>query len=218
MKHCFSTVWHAGWVAALAPSWSSVHAEALMDDLTAEQQKWDHIQYELPAEQREDAFKGLAVTAASILAKHPDRAEAYTWPGITLAYQAWANGGIGALCRSHARRVTRSTRPSLSIPSSWARGLLRSGQPVCQRVALADRLWQQRACWRNILAGRGCGAKRLGQQLLLRRLSSGAKTCERSAFIPGTRAASAHTAWTRPVTDRSRRAKVEMLLKSLPVN
>jgi tetratricopeptide (TPR) repeat protein len=105
MKHRLFTVWRAALVAtALALSWSSVHAEALANELTAEQQKWDHIQYELPANQQEQAFKALAVTAASMLAKHPDRAEAHTWHGVALASQARANGGIGALAVAREAR------------------------------------------------------------------------------------------------------------------
>ncbi|MBJ7262425.1 MAG: tetratricopeptide repeat protein [Burkholderiaceae bacterium] len=100
MTHRFFSACRIGLAAiGLAFVCSNAHAQA--DDLTtrlsAEQQKWDRIQYEAPAADREAAFKALAVTAAELVQTHPGRAEAHTWLGIALASEGRANGGLGVL-------------------------------------------------------------------------------------------------------------------------
>ena len=100
MTHLFFSACRFGLAAVgLAFACSNAHAQA--DDLTtrliAEQQKWDHIQYETPAVDRETAFKALVVTATELARSHPKRAEAHTWLGIALASEGRANGGLGAL-------------------------------------------------------------------------------------------------------------------------
>ena len=98
MKHCLSKILRNGLCATLlAASGANAWADALTDALVAQQRQWDHIQYEMPAEQRTAAFEKLSVEAAPLVQQHPDRAEAHAWQGITLASWARADGGLGAL-------------------------------------------------------------------------------------------------------------------------
>ncbi|WP_417565172.1 tetratricopeptide repeat protein [Marinobacter sp.] len=80
------------WVAAM-PLW----AADLETELADIQQRWAEIQYQLPENQQEKAFEGLATEAEAFVARYPDRAEPLIWQGIVLSTYAGAKGGLGAL-------------------------------------------------------------------------------------------------------------------------
>jgi tetratricopeptide (TPR) repeat protein len=80
------------WVAAM-PLW----AADLETELAGIQQRWAEIQYQLPENQQEKAFEGLATEVEAFVARHPDRAEPLIWQGIVLSTYAGAKGGLGAL-------------------------------------------------------------------------------------------------------------------------
>ncbi|PHQ25924.1 hypothetical protein CLH62_10025 [Marinobacter guineae] len=80
------------WVVA-TPLW----AADLETELAGIQQRWAEIQYQLPENQREKAFEGLATEVEAFVARYPDRAEPLIWQGIVLSTYAGAKGGLGAL-------------------------------------------------------------------------------------------------------------------------
>jgi tetratricopeptide (TPR) repeat protein len=61
------------------------------------QQRWAHIQYELPEGQRTAAFEKLAVQASRFTQERQSVAEAWIWSGIVTSSWAGAQGGLGAL-------------------------------------------------------------------------------------------------------------------------
>jgi len=61
------------------------------------QQRWAHIQYELPEGQRAEAFEKLATQASQFKQERQSVAEAWIWSGIVSSSWAGAQGGIGAL-------------------------------------------------------------------------------------------------------------------------
>jgi tetratricopeptide (TPR) repeat protein len=61
------------------------------------QQRWAHIQYELPEGQRAEAFEQLASQASAFTQQRQSVAEAWIWSGIVNSSWAGAKGGIGAL-------------------------------------------------------------------------------------------------------------------------
>ena len=65
--------------------------------LSALQQSWAHIQYEMPEKQREQAFEQLAAQASTFSQERPAVAEAWIWKGIVTSSWAGAQGGLGAL-------------------------------------------------------------------------------------------------------------------------
>ncbi|WP_207284576.1 tetratricopeptide repeat protein [Pseudomonas sp. FW300-N2A2] len=65
--------------------------------LSALQQSWAHIQYEMPEKQREQAFEQLAAQASAFSQERPAVAEAWIWKGIVTSSWAGAQGGLGAL-------------------------------------------------------------------------------------------------------------------------
>ncbi|MBD9585488.1 tetratricopeptide repeat protein [Pseudomonas sp. PDM03] len=65
--------------------------------LSALQQSWAHIQYEMPEKQREHAFEQLAAQASAFSQERPAVAEAWIWKGIVTSSWAGAQGGLGAL-------------------------------------------------------------------------------------------------------------------------
>jgi len=67
--------------------------------LSGIQQDWAHIQYELPKEQRADAFEKLAIQADAFAQDRPNAAEAWIWSGIVTSSWAGAQGGLGALSK-----------------------------------------------------------------------------------------------------------------------
>lgn len=63
------------------------------------QQRWAHIQYELPEDQRTAAFEKLAAQASSFTHERQTVAEAWVWSGIVTSSWAGAQGGLGALSK-----------------------------------------------------------------------------------------------------------------------
>lgn len=73
--------------------------------LTTLQQRWAHIQYNLPVEQRIGAFEKLAAQAKTFTDQRPKVAEAWIWQGIVTSSWAGAQGGLGALSKVKAAKV-----------------------------------------------------------------------------------------------------------------
>ncbi|MFY3775131.1 tetratricopeptide repeat protein [Marinobacter salsuginis] len=78
---------------AAQPLW----AAALETELADIQHRWAEIQYQVPADEKEKAFEGLADEAEQFVAHYPGRAEPLIWQGIVLSTYAGAKGGLGAL-------------------------------------------------------------------------------------------------------------------------
>lgn len=73
--------------------------------LDALQKRWAHIQYNLPVEQRTDAFAQLATQASAFTQERPLAAEAWIWSGIITSSWAGAQGGLGALSKVKAAKM-----------------------------------------------------------------------------------------------------------------
>ena len=61
------------------------------------QDRWAETNYQLPKEQRENAFASLSKQAQQAVAAEPNAAELQIWNGIILSTYAGAKGGLGAL-------------------------------------------------------------------------------------------------------------------------
>ena len=86
-----------------SPAWALESAD--QERLTAIQQSWGHIQYELPAEQRAAAFEKLAAQASAFTQSRQSVAEAWIWSGIVTSSWAGAQGGLGALGKVKVART-----------------------------------------------------------------------------------------------------------------
>jgi tetratricopeptide (TPR) repeat protein len=73
--------------------------------LTAIQQDWARIQYQLPEDQRVAAFEKLALQATAFTQDRPAVAEAWIWNGIVTSSWAGAQGGLGALSKVKQARA-----------------------------------------------------------------------------------------------------------------
>lgn len=71
--------------------------ESMAAGLATIQQQWAHIQYEMPKDKKEAAFKSLSGRAGQLVKAYPDDAEPLIWQGIVLSTYASAKGGLGAL-------------------------------------------------------------------------------------------------------------------------
>ncbi|MGR3885565.1 tetratricopeptide repeat protein [Pseudomonas sp. 1152_12] len=69
------------------------------------QTRWAHIQYNLPEEQRTQAFAQLATQATAFTQARPQVAEAWIWSGIVTSSWAGAQGGLGALSKVKAAKA-----------------------------------------------------------------------------------------------------------------
>ncbi|MCY1390899.1 type IV pilus biogenesis/stability protein PilW [compost metagenome] len=65
--------------------------------LTAIQQRWAEIQYQVMEQQRADEFEKLAAQSSAFTRSAPNSAEAWIWHGIVSSSWAGAEGGLGAL-------------------------------------------------------------------------------------------------------------------------
>ncbi|WP_430318379.1 tetratricopeptide repeat protein [Pseudomonas nitroreducens] len=74
--------------------------------LTAIQQRWAQIQYQMPEAQRAAAFEKLATDAEALTREQPQAAEAWIWNGIVTSSWAGATGGLGALSKVKAARAS----------------------------------------------------------------------------------------------------------------
>ncbi len=71
--------------------------ESMAVGLATIQQQWAHIQYEMPKDKKEAAFKSLSGRAGQLVKAYPDDAEPLIWQGIVLSTYAGSKGGLGAL-------------------------------------------------------------------------------------------------------------------------
>jgi tetratricopeptide (TPR) repeat protein len=72
--------------------------DAAMDQaLLGYQHQWEHINYELPADQKAAAFETLAKQEETLVQHYPNRAEPLIWHGIILSSLAGAERSLGAL-------------------------------------------------------------------------------------------------------------------------
>jgi hypothetical protein len=69
------------------------------------QQRWAHIQYELPADQRAAKFEQLATQASAFTQDRQSVAEAWIWSGIVTSSWAGAQGGLGALSKVKEAKI-----------------------------------------------------------------------------------------------------------------
>lgn len=76
---------------------ASFSLNTLAADIAPLQQRWAEIQYQLPENQKSDAFEALAAEAEQALAQEPNNAPLLIWRGIILSSWAGAEGGLGAL-------------------------------------------------------------------------------------------------------------------------
>ncbi|MBD9633500.1 MULTISPECIES: tetratricopeptide repeat protein [unclassified Pseudomonas] len=74
--------------------------------LSAIQQRWAQIQYQMPEAQRAAAFEKLAGDAEAFTREQPQAAEAWIWNGIVTSSWAGATGGLGALGKVKAARAS----------------------------------------------------------------------------------------------------------------
>lgn len=74
--------------------------------LSAIQQRWAQIQYQMPEAQRAAAFEKLAGDAETFTREQPQAAEAWIWNGIVTSSWAGATGGLGALGKVKAARAS----------------------------------------------------------------------------------------------------------------
>ena len=88
------SIWIRYLVAGLLAGFS---LNILAADIAPLQQRWAEIQYQLPEDQKADAFEALAAEAGQALAQELDDAPLLIWRGIILSSWAGADGGLGAL-------------------------------------------------------------------------------------------------------------------------
>ncbi|HEJ5084167.1 TPA: tetratricopeptide repeat protein [Pseudomonas aeruginosa] len=74
--------------------------------LSAIQQRWAQIQYQMPEAQRAAAFEKLSSDAEAFTHEQPQAAEAWIWNGIVTSSWAGATGGLGALGKVKAARAS----------------------------------------------------------------------------------------------------------------
>ena len=101
---------------AAQPLW----AGALESELADIQHRWAEIQYQLPDNEKEEAFEKLSGVAEQFVAHYPDRAEPLIWQGIVLSTYAGAKGGLGALGLVKAAR--KSLEAALAIDPETLEG------------------------------------------------------------------------------------------------
>ena len=85
------SIWIRYLVAGLLAGFS---LNILAADIAPLQQRWAEIQYQLPEDQKADAFEALAAEAGQALAQEPDDAPLLIWRGIILSSWAGADGGL----------------------------------------------------------------------------------------------------------------------------
>ena len=106
---------------ALAMMFSSVvRAASLDDEILAIQHEWAHIQYQLPEDERDDAFEKLEAKADQLVRANPQRAEPHIWDGIVLSTWAGASGGLGAL--GLVKRARRQFEKAIDIDPASLEG------------------------------------------------------------------------------------------------
>jgi tetratricopeptide (TPR) repeat protein len=84
------------------------------------QNQWAHINYELPASRKVEAFEALAKDEADLAQRYPGRAEPLVWEGITMSSLAGAKGGLSAL--GLAKQARNLLEASLKIDPAALQG------------------------------------------------------------------------------------------------
>ena len=92
----------ASMLAVVPLSWAL--DQAGQQQLDSIEQRWAHIQYQMPKDQRPAAFQKLAGETGKLTQQEPKAAEAWIWDGIVTSSWAGATGGIGALGKVKAAR------------------------------------------------------------------------------------------------------------------
>lgn len=80
-------------------------AADLSPEVSALRDRWAEVNYQVPKDQREDAFEALAEQAAKVKSEAPKDASALIWEGIVLSSYAGAKGGLGALSLTKQARA-----------------------------------------------------------------------------------------------------------------
>lgn len=75
---------------------AGVSQAAMTDDVRALQHRWDQVYFQLEGRAQKDAISALVTDSESVLAAHPDSAEACIWRAIILSSDAKINGGLAA--------------------------------------------------------------------------------------------------------------------------
>jgi tetratricopeptide (TPR) repeat protein len=79
-------------------------AENVSDSIAELQHIWAKAYYQVPADQKEAAFKDLAIKAHQVTTANPDTAGPMVWEAIILSSYAKFAGGLGALEKAKAAR------------------------------------------------------------------------------------------------------------------
>ncbi|AVP97274.1 hypothetical protein C7S18_08745 [Ahniella affigens] len=77
----------------------------LSQEVSAIRDRWAEVNYQVPKDDREDAFAALADEAAKVKAAAPKDPSALIWEGIVLSSYAGARGGLGALSLTKQARA-----------------------------------------------------------------------------------------------------------------
>ncbi len=93
---------------ASAPAFAGVP-----EDVSALQQQWEQIKYQVPAAQQEARFERLVKEADMVAARNPNSAEVLIWQAIIESTYAGAKGGLGAL--THAKAAKKTLEQALAI-------------------------------------------------------------------------------------------------------
>jgi len=102
----------------IAPVWALDAPD--QQRLSAIQQEWAHIQYQLPEDQRVAAFEKLSSQSTQFKQEQPTAAEAWIWSGIVTSSWAGAQGGLGAL--SKVKQAKADLEKALSLDPSALQG------------------------------------------------------------------------------------------------
>ncbi|BAU73161.1 tetratricopeptide repeat protein [Metapseudomonas furukawaii] len=100
------------------PAWALDATES--QRLSAIQQRWAEIQYQVPEKQRATEFEKLAAQSAAFTRSSPNAAEAWIWNGIVNSSWAGADGGLGALGKVKDARA--SLEQALKLDPSALQG------------------------------------------------------------------------------------------------
>jgi tetratricopeptide (TPR) repeat protein len=107
-------------ILLLALAASAPRAAPLDDEVRALQRGWEEIKYRRPAAEHAAAYEALAKQAATVRARHAERAEPEIWYGIIVASQAGAKGGLGAL--SLAKEAKKALEHALALDAKALEG------------------------------------------------------------------------------------------------
>lgn len=75
----------------------TANADEVLDQVHALQKRWAEIYYDMPEQQRADAYESLAERAHALSERYPDRAEPLVWEGIILSSRADSMRGFSML-------------------------------------------------------------------------------------------------------------------------